>query len=114
MLPASGLFVIPSDSRGITDGLRPSHIQLASQNPVQQPEQRKARSNQHHGVEYEHIHLHSKIPFFLTEKHVRSSAAAIIALFHLRVRNQIRYFLVQIECLRRYRTIAILELGAIK
>src|SRR6266702_8269608 len=98
---------------GMTDGLRPSHIQLPPQNPVQEPEQPEAGSDQHDGVEDEHIHLHSKIPFLLTEKHVRSFPA-IIALFHLRVRNQIGYFLVQIECLRRYRTIGILELAAIK
>src|SRR6266536_6117850 len=128
MLPASGFLsseqcrLPPSHKAtarqattlGMTDGLRPSHIQLPPQNPVQEPEQRKARSDQHDGVEDEHIPLHSKIPFLLTEKHVRSSAAAIIALFHLRIRNQIRYFLVQIERLRRYRTIGILELGAIK
>src|SRR5436190_20291270 len=95
---------------GMTDGLRPSHIQLPPQNPVQEPEQRKARSDQHHGVEDEHINLHSKIRLVLTEKHIRFSAAAIIALRHLRVRNQIGYFLIQIERLRRYRTIVILEL----
>src|SRR5438046_6990889 len=99
---------------GMTDGLRPSHIQLPPQNSVQEPEQRKARSDQHDGVEDEYINLHSKIPLVLTEKHVRFSTAAIITLLHLRVRNQIRYFLIQIERLRRYRTIGILELGAIK
>src|SRR5437868_11172660 len=70
---------------------------MPQQNPVQQPDQRKARSDQHVSVEDEHIHLHSEIPLILTEKHIRFSAPPIIALFHLRVRNQIGYFLVQIE-----------------
>src|SRR5439155_19608950 len=74
---------------GMTAGLRPSHIQLPTQNPVQEPEQRKARSDQHHGVEDEHINLHSKMLLVLTDKHIRFCAAAIIALLHLRDRNQI-------------------------
>src|SRR5438874_11990389 len=107
MLPASGFLsseqcrLPPSHKAtawqattlGMTDGLRPSHIQLPPQNPVQEPEQRKAGSEQHDGDEDEHIHLQSEIPFLLTEKHVRSSPA-IIALFHLRVGKQIRYFVV--------------------
>src|SRR5207248_1479003 len=123
--PAEVILKVPRRDRSVRAGwafslgmtklaLHPSHFQLPPYNPVQQPEQRKARSDQDDGVEDEHIHLHPEILFVLAEKHIRFSPTAIIALFHLRVRNQIGHFLVQIERLRGYRTIGVLELAAIK
>src|SRR5437667_251468 len=88
----------PPTSSAIADAtdLRSPHFQLPPQNPMQQPEQREHRSDQHHGVENENVDLHSKVPLFLTKKYVRAGPAPIVTLFHLRIRNQVGNFLIQI------------------
>src|SRR6266550_4921679 len=94
---------------GVED-LRSAHFQLPPQNPVQQPEQCERRSDQHDSVENEDVDLHSQVPLFLTKKYVRASPTAIVTLFHLRIRNQVGNFLIQIQRLACHGTIRFREL----
>ena len=82
-----------------------SHFQFAAQYPKQHAEQKNARSDQDRRVVGENAHDQecsfscagfggAEIAFFCAEKNVRLSAAPVIILLHLGVRDQIRDFLV--------------------
>src|SRR5947208_15780126 len=87
--------------------LIPSHyFQLLSQNPMQQHEQSKHRCDQHYRVKGKHAKTDSEVTPLRTEEHARLFAAAIIVLFHLGLRDQVRHLLVDVElfgCDRAFR-----------
>src|ERR1700737_787176 len=77
-----------------------SDFELATQDPIQKSEQTECRSNQYNRVENENADLDSEVAFFRAEENIGSAPAAIIALLHLRVGNQIGNFLVHINLFR--------------
>src|ERR1700724_3192072 len=76
----------PRRSSGLSC-LTPSHFELPPQDPIQQAEQAECRSNQNRGVESKNADARAEIAFFCAEENVRTRAAAIVALLHLRIRN---------------------------
>src|SRR6266480_226680 len=94
--------------------LSTSDFQLPPQNPVKQSEQTQGRSNQHQGIEHEYADPCAEITLFRAKENVRPGSAAIIALLHLRVRNQIRNLLVHIDLLGGDRTFRLLEVFRIE
>src|SRR6266550_4218046 len=90
--------------------LTPSHyFQLLSHNPMQQHEQSKHRCNQHYRVKGKHAKTDSEVTLLQTEEHVGLFAAAIIVLFHLRLRDQIRHLLVDVDLFGCDRALRVLE-----
>src|SRR5204862_7678911 len=82
------------------------YFPLLSQNPMQQHEQSKHRCNQHYRVKGKHAKTDSEVTLLQTEEHVRLFAAAIIVLFHLGFRDQVRHLLVDVDlfgCDRAFR-----------
>jgi len=91
-----------------------SHFQLSSQNPMEEGEQSKCRSNQNDRVEDEDTDLDPKMTFLCAEEDVRPVTPAIIALFHLGVRNQIGNLLFHINLLGCNRAGRVLEKGTVE
>src|SRR5947208_16824608 len=60
-----------------------SHFQLSSQNPMEQGEQSKCRSNKNDRVEDEDTDLDPKMTFLFAEEDVRQVEPAIFSLFLL-------------------------------
>src|SRR4051794_21800160 len=94
--------------RGICCWLSSSHFQLPAQNPIQEPEQPEARTDQDQGVIDEHADRDAwqlppenmnEVALLRAEKDVRLSAAAIVALLHLRVGGEVGDFLVHVQLL---------------
>ena len=81
---------------------------------MEEAEQSKCRHNQNRRVESEHAGLNPEITLLCAEEDIRPIAAAVIALLHLGVRDQIGYLLVYIDLLGCNRATRILEKGAIE
>src|SRR5207249_11243912 len=94
--------------------LVPSHFELFSQNPMEQGEQSKCRHNQNGRVESKHADFDPEVLFLCAKEDIRPIAAAVIALLHLGVRDQIGDLLVYIDLLGCNRASRILEKGAVE
>ena len=97
---------------------RPSaspHFELSSQNPVQQSQQRRASNRSAPGVlKTNTLTFIPRYRFLLSEENVRLPSPPIIALLHLRVRDQIGNLLVHVELFGRHRTDRVFESCAIE
>src|SRR5207244_8735153 len=81
---------------------------------MEQCEQSKCRPNQNGRVESKHADLNPEITFLCAEEDIRPIAAAVIALLHFGVRDQIGDLLVYIDLLGCNRASRILEKGAVE
>src|SRR3989449_11708993 len=81
---------------------------------MEQAEQSKCRCTQNGRVENKHADLNPEITFLCAEEDIRPIAAAVIALFHFGVRDQIGDLLVYIDLLGCNRASRILEKGAVE
>src|SRR5207253_11336917 len=64
-----------------------SHFQLSSQNPMEEGEQSKCRSNQNDRVEDEDTDLDPKMTSLCAEVDVRPATPSIVALFRAALRD---------------------------
>src|SRR2546428_12535337 len=81
---------------------------------MKQAEQAESRSDQNDRVEHKHPDLDAEVTFLCAEENVWTIAAAIIALLHFRVGNQIGNFLVHINLFGRGGPFRVLEKGMIE
>src|SRR5216684_3453533 len=81
---------------------------------MKQAEQAERRSDQNDRVEDKDADLDTDVTFLCAEENVWAITAAIIALLHLRVRNQIGDFLVHVNLLGGDGPFRILEEGMIE
>ena len=81
---------------------------------MEQYKQSKRRSNQNSRVKDKCANPYSEILLLRAEEDIRSITAAIIALLHLGVGDQIRHLLIYINLLGRDRTICVSEECAIE
>src|ERR1700730_5043535 len=103
---------LPLDPRFVALGS--SDFELATQDPIQKSEQTECRSNQHERVKNENADLDSEVALFRAEENIGSAPAAIIALLHLRVGNQIGNFLVHVNLFGRDSSFRVFESRRIK
>src|SRR6266404_6750913 len=89
-------------------------FELAAQDPEEQSEHAECRANQHERVEHKDADFDSEGAFLCAEENIRTASAAIIALLHFRVRNQIGNLLVHINLLRRDRAFRLSERARVK
>ena len=76
---------------------------------MEQYKQSKRRSNQNSRVKDKRANLYPQILFLRAEEDVGPITAAIIALLHLGVGDQIRHLVIYINLLGRDRTICVSE-----
>src|SRR5207253_4311949 len=89
-------------------------FELAAQDPEEQPEHAQRRANQHERVENKDADFDSEVAFLCAEENIRPASAAIIALLHFRVRNQIGNLLIHIDLFRRDRAFRLFERARVK
>ena len=86
-----------------------SHFQFAAQYPKQEAEKENAGSDQNRSVVGENAEGRSEIALLFAEENIWFSAAPIIVLFHLGVRDQIRDLLVYEKLLGCDRSLGIFK-----
>ncbi len=81
---------------------------------MQQAEKDQTGTNQHPGVESEDADGFAEIALLRAEENIRLAAAPVIVLLHLRIRDQVGDFLVDVELFRRDRAVGRSKSGAIE